>query len=343
MKSMKLKILYLLLSLLLLAGGALFIWSHLQTPQEKNDRQNISSLQNTSRLQTTPTPQATSRPKTTPTPRATPTPKITPTPRSTPTPQSSEPGSSTTCPLPQYPGASCTGVPVGKKLTVVNGDISVNNANTIIDSKDIHGCVSVHASGVIIRNSKISCGDSYVIYSHTDYSGTGLLIEDSEVDCLGTNGTAIGDTNITALRLNIHSCENGFDVDQALTVEDSYIHDLYTGGGAHSDGLQLTAIAHNITIKHNTILANGDTTSAIISPDTNISNILIQENLMAGGAYTLYCRQNGSGTNYRVINNHFSTRYHPRVGVYGPWTDCQDETQVTGNVFHETGKPLVDF
>jgi len=61
---------------------------------------------------------------------------------------------------------------------------------------------------------------------------------------------------------------------------------------------------------------------------------------MAGGAYTLYCQQAGQGTNYRVIDNHFSTVFYPTVGAYGPWTDCEDETEVHGNVYHETSHPL---
>jgi hypothetical protein len=330
MKKIKFKILYAFLGCLAVAGVVLFFWPYLQPAQPKKAQQNNATTQITSGLQSAPQPQITSAPQITPTPK----------PQNTPAPQATQPGNSSSCALPQYPSASCTGVPVGTKLTVVNGDISVTAANTIIDSKEIHGCVSVHAPGVIIRKSKVFCSGSYVIYSHTDYSGTRLLIEDSEIDCRETNGTAIGDTNITVRRINIHGCENGFDVDGALTVEDSYIHDLFTGNDAHTDGLQITDVGHDIVIRHNAILANGDTTSAIISPSTDISNILIQDNLMAGGAYTLYCRQNGSGKNYRVINNHFSTRYSPKVGAYGPWTDCQDETQVTGNVYHETGKPV---
>jgi hypothetical protein len=37
-----------------------------------------------------------------------------------------------------------------------------------------------------------------------------------------------------------------------------------------------------------------------------ISNILIQDNLLAGATYSPYCQQLGAGTNFRVIDNHFS-------------------------------------
>lgn len=247
------------------------------------------------------------------------------------------------CALPAYPDATCTGVPAGVALTVVNGDMTINTAGTVVDGKDIRGCVTVHAPGVVIRNSKISAACGYVVDSY-GYTGTGLVIEDSEVFCPpGNGGTAIGEDNVTVRRLDVSGCENGFDVDKSFTIEDSYIHDLYQSAEAHTDGVQMWSTVDGVTIRHNTIIANTggvDGTSAIISASSGTANVLIESNLMAGGADTLYCRQAGAGTNYRVINNHFSTRFHPTVGAFGPWTDCEDEAQVTGNVYHETGQPL---
>jgi hypothetical protein len=67
--------------------------------------------------------------------------------------------------------------------------------------------------------------------------------------------------------------------------------------------------------------------------------VLIQDNLLAGGAFTLYCEQDAKGTNYRVIGNHFSRKFASKVGAYGPWTGCSDETQ-SGNVYDDTGQPV---
>jgi hypothetical protein len=246
------------------------------------------------------------------------------------------------CPLPSYPTAACTGVPPGTSLTVVTGDITVTTADTVIEGKDIRGCVIARAPGLVIRRTKITgC-----VYSHDGYTGAGVLIEDSDIGCNDARGsTAVGDTNVTVRRSNIHNCENGFDVDGNLTIEDSYIHDLLPYDpltDPHTDGLQITPVGHDITIRHNTILVPGGT-SAVIAPrvtDGVVSNVLIRDNLVAGGSYTLYCQQNGRGNDFRVIGNHFSTMYSAKVGEYGPWTDCEDETEVTGNVYHETGLPV---
>jgi hypothetical protein len=98
----------------------------------------------------------------------------------------------------------------------------------------------------------------------------------------------------------------------------------------------------NITVRHSTIYAIDSSgsfgTSALITDLPAHTNVLIENNLLAGGAYTLYCAE-GKGINYRVLNNHFSTRFKSTVGFYGPSRECADETQ-SGNVIHETGQPL---
>jgi hypothetical protein len=242
------------------------------------------------------------------------------------------------CGLPRYPDATCTGVPVGTALSVVNGNMEIRTAGTVIDGKDIRGCVNIKAPGVVIRRSHISCPNFIVVSSFGGaYSGTGLRIEDSEIDCRGGPGTGIADNNVTARRLNIHGCENGFSMDSNFDVQDSYIHDLYNGGGSHTDGIEMEGGSH-ITVMHNTIF-DGSGTSAIITDPTKMSNVLISSNLMAGGAYTLYCPRDSS-SNVRVVDNHFSKKYYPTGGAYGPWDACDKVAQLSGNIWDGTGQPV---
>lgn len=275
---------------------------------------------------------------------ASPVPSDGPSPSSTP----SLSPSPTPTPAAAWPDASNTGVPSGTVLTTINGDVTVTVANSVVDAKDIHGCVEVRAPGVTLKRSKVHCTSVAVASFDGVYSGAPLTVEDSEIDCLNSGGTAVGDTNVTALRLNVHGCENGFDIDANVTVRDSYLHDLFNSAAAHTDGIQL-AIGHfvngalvsgaaNVTVVHNRIYANSGT-SAMISNRGGDTDILIQNNLMAGGAYTLYCEQGARGTNFRVLDNHISRLFYPTGGAYGPWTDCTDET-VSGNVWHDTGAPL---
>ena len=102
--------------------------------------------------------------------------------------------------------------------------------------------------------------------------------------------------------------------------------------------------ALNVTIRHNTIYGMGADgsfgTSAIITnhprTDTRRSD---REQPACGRRYALYCNSPATGTNYRVVNNHFSRKFSPKVGYFGASADCADETQ-SGNVYHETGRPL---
>jgi hypothetical protein len=279
-----------------------------------------------------------------PAPPTTPPPTNAPSPTNAPAGGPVAAGSTTTCPLPAYPSANCTGVPAGTALRVHNGDLEIGTANTVIDALDIHGCVFVNAPGVVIRRTRVTCPGGGIASFADAYGGAGVIVEDVEISCGNVPGSSgMGDYNFTVRRANIHSCENGFDVDGRVTIEHSYIHDLLAYDAAtdpHTDGAQITPVGRDIKIVHNTIYA-GDGTSAIITPrvsDGVVTNVLIADNLMAGGAYTLYCPVGGRGNNYRVVNNHFSTRFYPSVGAYGAWTECGDETQVSGNVIHETGR-----
>ncbi|HEX3081829.1 MAG TPA: hypothetical protein VHQ86_01105 [Candidatus Saccharimonadia bacterium] len=316
----------------------------------------------------------------------TPTPAPTATPAPTPTPGGS-------CALPAYPNASCTGVPSGTTLLRVPQDVTsgsgwswdgadqlvnVTGTGAVISGLNVSGSFYVTATGVTIKNTK-----AYGIgmagaarYCHVDEdsylktltgctTGVGnagsdprLTVQDTEIDCHGTpgnTGTAIGDRNLNIYRVNIHGCENGFDVDSYVTITDSYIHDLYnsTTGDPHTDGLQ-SGVGSYLIITHNLFYGfdtgcsypndgscNG--TSAINiggQPDhATSSNTTVSYNLVAGGAYTMYCPILAP-SNFHITGNHFSTIYSSHVGEYGPTADCANGEINSGNVYHESGLPV---
>jgi len=257
------------------------------------------------------------------------------------------PSPTATCPLPKYPDATCTGVPASTALKAVNGDITITVAGTIIGGENINGCIEVRAPGVVIKDSKIHCNGIPIVLDAGALSGTPLVVEDSEINCQNSNGvakdggTAISGANFIAQRLNIYDCENGFDADDNATIQDNYVHDLYESATAHTDGLQ-SSNGSNLTINHNTFYSGPGSTSAIninnskSGPTT--TNTTVSNNLLAGGAYTLYCPIPGD-VNVKITGNHFSNIYFPKIGEYGPSSDCQNEIQ-SGNVYQESGQPL---
>jgi hypothetical protein len=256
---------------------------------------------------------------------------------------------------PGFPNAGCTGVPAGTNLTEVTGDLVVTTDGEVVSGKNVNGCIVVRAPGVTVQNSRAQC--VAVEDRARDAANPRLTVQDVEIDCRNQGGSnGIGDRNMNVYRANIHNCENGFDADSDMTITDSYIHDLFTlpddtPNQPHMDGLQ-SALGSNMVIDHNTIYGfdtgcrypnNGSCngTSALfmgISPSGPSTNTTISNNLLAGGAYTLYC-PDSSAASFRIVGNRFSTVYSPNVGEYAPSTNCGGVTQ-SGNVYHESGAPL---
>ena len=155
-----------------------------------------------------------------------------------------------------------------------------------------------------------------------------------------TNGTAVGDSYITVIRADISACENGFDADREVTVRDSYVHDLYQSDAAHTDGLQ-SCCGDNLILEHSvwygkTGGVNGTSAinvNALDSSSERSKNTLIQKNLLAGGAFAMYCPQTPT-ENYRVVDNVFTRAFDPKVAAYGPTTSCNTAgITFSGNVY----------
>jgi hypothetical protein len=243
-----------------------------------------------------------------------------------------------------FPNALNTGVPPGTTLEPHNGNLTVNTPGAVISNRLINGCVTVNAANVTIRRSKVVCNGPSAIWS----GSTGLLVEDTEVDCNNAAGrTAITPQGYTARRVNAHGCENIFWASRNVLIEDSYIHDpipCCTATQPHTDSIQIPAGGSNINIDHNTVYGGYISQSnfgnaAITGHRLPLTDITINNNLLAGGGYTVYCPQ-GVGSNYRITNNRFSRIFASTVGGFGPWVDCTDEPGASGNVYHESGRPL---
>jgi F5/8 type C domain len=247
------------------------------------------------------------------------------------------PASNNGCPtLPTgFPNALSTGVPPGTTL-IPSAAMTINTAGTVVNARDISGPVVVNAPNVTIRNSRIRTNAFWAI----DNNSTGLVVEDTEIDGLNGFGTCFGSSDAIVRRANIHGCENGFNVWPGnLTVEDSYIHDLTTGGSAHTDGAQFGRGAHDIVFRHNTIIAGqgGGSTSCIIMWDgDNPQNtrVRVENNRLigTGAAWTMYTPRQPASEIY--VNNN---RWEP--GVFGYWNGLRP-TEFNGNVDDSSGQPI---
>jgi hypothetical protein len=122
--------------------------------------------------------------------------------------------------------------------------------------------ISIPDERVALR-SRVGSTAFSAIYNRS--GAPGLVVEDTTPD--NTGGTCISTNNFTARRVEMTGCENGATAGNNVTIEASWIHDLDTSGGAHTDGIQFTQGGSNVTIRHNNIdpLSSGrGCTSAII-------------------------------------------------------------------------------
>ena len=73
-----------------------------------------------------------------------------------------------------------------------------------------------------------------------------------------------------------------------------------------------------------------------------MSNMLVENNLLAGGSYSIYAMPvSDAMTGVRFLNNRFSTVVNPRVGIWGVWYPRLPADLVrSGNVIHETGQNI---
>lgn len=252
---------------------------------------------------------------------------------------------------PQFPDASNTGT--SGSLTNWSGGDTFSTAGQTISNQLIQlPGIAVTANNVTFSNCKIVYTGSLAadgiaaFFIANGVTGTQLL--DCEIDGQSNVERAVkGYDSINVQRCHIHHAGNGVEVATSVTVQDSYLHDIVTTPTTswHADGIQTgEGAVSNVLIQHNTVLLPGDETGAINIIDNSgtfaYSNITVDNNLLAGGGYTVYINA-GTLTNVSATNNHFSTRYFSRVGNFNAWYNTTGITR-TGNVIDETGAPAND-
>lgn len=250
-----------------------------------------------------------------------------------------------------YPDATNTGPDLGNcpgGLQTLTGTQTLT-AGQIMTCKDIRGGVVFAGSNAVLRDSKVTaaCG-SACIQTWGSPQQTGALIERVEIDMGGDNtGKGISGPNWTAKAVYFH---NGADCAHAWSestganlVQDSYCELTDSvAGGAHVDGFQ-TDGGYHFHIVHNTVRQINNSTSGtsaiIIDSDLGPeADTVIDNNLLDGGGYTVYCwisRQYSSQG--AVLTNN---RFGPHHG-YDYGRSCTHNTH-TGNVHDVDGTPMTD-
>jgi chitodextrinase len=232
-----------------------------------------------------------------------------------------------------FPDAVSTGATAA--TTTLNGNQTFSTAGAVIANMRINGCVEVRAANVTFRNVFVNGPGCFWVVQNFS---TGLQVIDSTITGGGGNGTCIGSSGLSLLRVELTGCENGLNVSGTTTVTDSWMHDLTTANGAHTDGAQFNQGASDILFQHNTIvMPTPGSTSAIIMWDeggAQNARVTIASNLLAGGTYSVYCGREGAVDNVRITGNRFGTFQ------YGYANACNSGEAWSANVRDSDGAAL---
>jgi hypothetical protein len=224
----------------------------------------------------------------------------------------------------------------------VSGGLRISEKGAVVEGKDIAGTVVVAAADVHIRHSRI-VGDGTADFGILVESGN-VTVSDSEISGF-RNG--IGFDNWSAYRINLHGVsDDGAKLGSNVVLADSWIHDLTPSEGAHADGGQMQGGSRNLVVRGNVIdvtsrAGSSGNAALFLAPDLGPSSdgpVVIADNWLNGGNYTLYCVDGNNGEfyvrNIAITGNRFGREFK-----YGPAT-VNVPVSHAGNVFDDTGEPV---
>ncbi|MFJ9537512.1 hypothetical protein ACIRPX_09690 [Streptomyces sp. NPDC101225] len=236
-----------------------------------------------------------------------------------------------------FPNSRTTGPRTGLEPHAT-GNMSIRTDGAVIKGWDIKGSLDIYADDVTIIDSRITSTNWWGVNLRPGFSG--LRILHTTITAVPGKGPDNGGVDYAVSNMGASSIEVGWcDISvfgNALSMGQGHIHDTYVHGlvpfrNAGGEWQHTDAVisgggnSGRLIIRHNTLLNpvdvhQGASASVGLFADTgHVSNTVIDNNLLAGGAYALYGGGEGA-TGITVTDNVFSTRYHSNSGVYGSVT-----------------------
>lgn len=228
------------------------------------------------------------------------------------------------------------------------GVVVTTASGAVLSGLDIDGGVQIMHDGVTLKNSVVSaCGgddDGDVVgiryrpdlgYFGSNATITRNTLKGNPSGCGHRARSAIRDVfgeapGVTVTGNDVSGTGNGVTIEYQGIVADNWIHDLAHMPGDHHSGLSTHGGALSVVFRHNTVLIAGTPTTGgggvsaaitIYSDFARAQNTTVTDNLVDGGAYTLFGGNSGDAysasrpaVNVKITNN----RLVCGSWVYGP-------------------------
>jgi hypothetical protein len=249
-----------------------------------------------------------------------------------------------------FPGPANTGVPAGTSLSEYTKNCTVTKSGTVITGKLIE-CdpLEINTTDVTISRSKVIGS-----IDTTENTNESFVLEDSEVDGGVVQRPALGLTNMTVRRSNVHGGQANILCFANCDIRDSWVHTpgLADGAAWHLDGVLSNAVdgsgRSNVTLIHNTIVCDTPANSAgggcsadvgLFADFGPVSNVVARNNMFGASEDISYCVYGGSSTkkfssgvrNIQFEDNVFKRGKNHKCAAFGPITSF--DASLPGNVW----------
>lgn len=182
------------------------------------------------------------------------------------------------------------GVPDGAVLRVVEGDLRVTVAGTVVRDVEVRGQLIIEADDVLVCRVRVRSASRRRILAT---GRRGVIVEDSEIDGLSGGGEwGVGDSDLTLRRVWVHHCPDGIRLLHRMVVEECRVEQLVPRGSQHLDALQATSCI-GATVRRSVLLgirADGVLGNAAVQlgPDTGeVRGLLFEGCFFDGGNDTV--------------------------------------------------------
>ncbi|MFJ9823594.1 hypothetical protein ACIRSU_04355 [Streptomyces sp. NPDC101160] len=234
-----------------------------------------------------------------------------------------------------YPDASTTGPRIAALTPQSTGNASIRTDGTVIKGWDITGSLDIYANDVTVVDSRITSTNWWGINLRPGF--TGLRVLHTTITAVPGKGPDNGGSDYAVSNMSTSSVEvahcdvSGFGDALSMgqgNLHDNYVHDIAAYHNLDGQWQHTNAVISNgggqgkLIIRHNTLLnpvpveKGASAAVGLFADSAPVTNTVVDDNWLAGGAYSLYAGGKDS-TGVEVTDNVFSPQYYPAGGRYG--------------------------